>query len=475
MTNTIMIEKPFIFTIFGASGDLAKIKIFPALYELFIQGKMPKNFRIFGFARTAKTDSEFQNEFIETIKEKYPKFDNQTLQKLATHFHYIQGNYDQIADYEKLQKEINKHSKSKTFIKLHYFAVPPTIFETIIENLGKTKHAKDDTRLIIEKPFGVSTDSARKLFHFVGNFFDEGKVYLLDHYLGKFSVQSILNLRHSNRILNQMMKGTEVANIQITAWEDFGVENRFGYFEHMGAFKDMIQSHLLQVLALVSMSIPISNSDASLHREKYSILSAIKFNNAQKNIILGQYETYNDELKKAGLNKNSRTETFAAIRLFIDRESWYKVPIYIRTGKNLHKKSTYITVELKKFAFQTKEEEPNRLIIELQPEPKIRIQINNRFAAENSKEETFSATHAIANIGDSSLPEHANLIIDVINERKINFISFPEVIASWRLADMVEKFTKSKKTPVHIYQNHSKGPTEQHKLTQTDGFKWFEI
>ncbi len=468
------IKDPFVFTIFGASGDLAKLKIFPAIYRLLEQKRMPKDFCIVGYARTPKSRAEFQEEFRQSIKDKIKNVDAKLLKRLIEHVYYFSGSYDDFSSFKEYSKFLKKITKGPRWIKIAYFAVPPTIFEPIIGNLGKLKKSRrEDVRLIIEKPFGTDTESARKLFHFVGNYFDEGKVYLLDHYLGKFSVQSILNLRHSNRIVNLMMKGREVANIQISAFEDFGVQNRFGYYEHMGAFKDMIQSHLLQILSLVSMSIPITNSDASLHREKYSILSAIKFNNAAKNIIAGQYHTYANELKKAGMKSTSPTETFSAIRLFIDRESWYKVPIYIRTGKNLHQKKTYVVVELKKFDFQTRDEEPNRLIIELQPEPKISIQLTNK--QDGAEMAEYTPSHAIACIGDSCLPEHSNLILDVIRERKMNFISFPEVIASWRLTDKIVRFMKSKKVNLHEYKNKSKGPEEQHLLTAMDNFKWYDL
>jgi len=471
--QTNKVKNPFIFTIFGASGDLAKLKIFPAIYKLLENKRMPKDFCIVGFARTKKERREFQEEFRQSLKTGIKKIDSKLLKRLLEHVYYFQGQYDDVESYKEYSRFLRKLSNGQKWMKLNYFAVPPTVFKSIIENLGKTKGKTEDMRLIVEKPFGTDSDSARQLFHFVGNYFDEGKVYLLDHYLGKFAVQSILNLRHSNRIINLMMKGPEVANIQITAFEDFGVENRFGYFNNMGAFKDMIQSHLLQVLSLVCMSIPITYSDASLHREKYSILSAIKFNNALKNIVLGQYETYTKELSKEGFGTKSNTETFSAIRLFIDRESWYKVPIYIRTGKNLHQKKTYIVVELKKFAFQGRNEEPNRLIIELQPEPKINIQLSNQYGREEY--ESISPTHAIACIGDSCLPEHANLILDVIHERKMNFLSFPEVIASWRLADKIVRFMKSKNVKLYKYKNNSTGPKAQHRLTDMDHFKWFDI
>ncbi|MBI4232605.1 hypothetical protein HY605_05205, partial [Candidatus Peregrinibacteria bacterium] len=294
-------------------------------------------------------------------------------------------------------------------------------------------------------------------------------VYLLDHYLGKTAVQSILSLRHSNRILNLMMKGPEVANIQITAFEKVGVTSRAGYFNEVGTIKDMVQSHLLQILALVAMSIPITDKPDSLHREKNNILSALKFNENSKNIVLGQYSSYQ---KEKDIPKNSHTETFVATRLFIDRESWYKTPIYIRTGKKLNEKHTYVVVELTKFGFQPKDEEPNRLIFELQPSERIDIRLVNKHG-ETSKYEEISTSDSLACEGDDCLSEHGLLLLDVIRKRRLHFLSFQEIISSWQLTDSIIRFVKKNKVKPEIYKDHSEGP--KNKLAEMDGFKWFDI
>lgn len=464
------IEKPFVLIIFGASGDLAKLKLFPALYSLMSQHRFPKDFYIVGYARSNKAEQEFHKEFEESIKKNYKEeISNQLLKQLSKNVSYFQGQYDKKTDFIKLREYLLKLTGKKNITTLAYFSVPPTVFKDIIKNLGETKHSKsEDLRLIVEKPFGNDTPSARELFHFVARYFEEDSVYLLDHYLGKTAVNSLLNLRHSNRLLNSMMKGPEINNIQITAFEKIGVSTRGSYFDQVGTIKDMVQSHLLQILALMTMSIPITENAESLHREKYSILSALKFTESKSNIVLGQYESYH---KEKDIPKNSRTETFAALRLFIDRESWYKTPIYIRTGKKLNKKHTYVVVELKKFAFQPKNEEPNRLIFELQPEEKINIRLINRAGlAEHYQEITTS--HSIACTGDDCLPEHGLLLLDVIRKRRVNFLSFPEIIATWELVDSITKFMQKNHIKVEKYKDYSPGPTSQNHLTEIDGFKW---
>lgn len=466
------IEKPFILIIFGASGDLAKLKLFPALYSLAEQKRLPKEFYIVGYARSEMDKKEFQKEFKESIEKSHKKIDKTLLNKLISQVYYFQGKYDKISDFIKFRGFLKEISGNKILKKLAYFSIPPQAFKPVIQNLGKTKlKENEDIRLILEKPFGEDTESARDLFHFAARYFDEEAVYLLDHYLGKSAVQSILHLRHSNRLLNLMIKGPEIANIQITAFEDVGVKDRIGYFEKVGTIKDMIQSHLFQLLSLVTMSIPISENAESLHREKYAILSALKFVESKNNIVLGQYQSYQ---KVKGVPKNSKTDTFAALRLFIDRESWYKTPIYIRTGKRLNKKHTYVTVEIKKFAFQKKSEEPNRIVFELQPDEKINIRLVNKRGL-SSKHEEITTSQSIACQGFDCMPEHALLILDVIKKNRLHFLSFQEIIATWKITDQILKFKEKNNLKIEKYKDGSKGPLLQNHLTEIDGFEWFDI
>jgi glucose-6-phosphate 1-dehydrogenase len=465
------IDKPFVLTIFGASGDLAKLKLFPALYSLAEQKRLPKEYYIVGYARTKMSNQDFHKIFTDSIKKAHKNPDPKIIKSILKHITYFAGQYSRKSDFIEYRNYLKKLKGPKIMMKLAYFSVPPTVFKDIIKNLGDTRRRpNEDLRLIIEKPFGEDTESAEELFHFVARYFHEEAVYLLDHYLGKSAVQSILNLRHANRMLNLMMKGPEVANIQITAFEKLGVESRIGYFDKVGTVKDMIQSHLLQILALVGMSIPISETEESLHREKYTILSALRFIESQKNLVLGQYEGYNSQ---KDVPKSSKTETFAGLRLFIDRESWYKVPIYIRTGKQLHEKHTYVVVELKKFGFQPKEEEPNRIIFELQPNEKINIRLINKHGAK-SNYQSLETSDSIACDGDFCLPEHGLLLLDVVRQKRCNFLSFPEIIATWKIIDKITNFVKKNKPKVEKYKKGSPGPRSQEDLTKLDGFKWFD-
>lgn len=469
------IKTPFIFTIFGASGDLAKIKLFPALYSLAKQKRLPENYRIIGYARTPKTDAEFKKEFKDSIIKKEGKdTDKAVLNNLLKHVRYFPGQYENKKSFTDYRKYLQPVTKGKNCIHLAYFSVPPQAFKPIVRNLAESATSKkEDMRLIIEKPFGSDSKSAEDLYHFISGYYKKEQIYLLDHYLGKSGIQSILNLRHSNRLLNTLLKGKEIANIQISALEDVGVNNRIGYFEQVGIVRDMIQSHLLQVLALITMSIPISERAEDLQREKYSILSAIKVpQSSNDNFVLGQYESYKNY---PGVGKKSRTETFAAIKLLIDRESWFRVPIYIRTGKKLSKKQTYIVVEFKKFAFQKPEDAPNLLIISISPAEKISIQLVNKYRSGEFHYETITTSESIACSGDYCLPEHGILLLDVIQKNRIHFLSFEEILASWKVTEALCKTIHNQKIKVETYMDLSAGPESQHRITGKNGFTWHNL
>lgn len=472
MSLVYRISHPFTLTIFGASGDLAKLKLFPALYSLAEQKRLPSHYAIIGFSRTFKEREQFQQEFAQSIRVKCGRdVDEKILQDLVKHTYYWTGQYDDPESFVRYRRFVESlFPENQKNPHLAYFSVPPQAFQPIIKNLGETrKNPQEDLRLIIEKPFGEDVKTATKLYHFLARYFQEEQIYLLDHYLGKSGVQSILHLRQTNRILHLLLQGREIANIQITAFEDIGITNRVGYFEQVGLIKDMIQSHLLQVLALTTMSIPLQETAASVQREKFSILSALYLPEGPGNVLTGQYQSYYQE---PGVAKDSQIETFAACRLFIDQEQWYNVPIYIRTGKKLSQKKTVVTVEFKKFPFQPEDQQPNLLTIEISPEEKVTIQLMNKYRSGSSSYETVSTSKSIACSGDFCLPEHGLLLLDVIRGNKISFLSFDEILASWGVTEALLERLKSENIKPEVYQDGNFGPLSQHSLPTKDGFAW---
>jgi len=473
-TMLYKIEKPFVFNLFGASGDLAKIKIFPALYSLAEQKRFPKEFWIFGYSRTAKSDQEFREEFRKSVM-KGKDINEKILDELLEHVFYFNGQYDEASDYERFCQELLKKSGNKKITVINYLAVPPTAFPGIIKNLSPLrKKVGDDIRVVIEKPFGHDEKSARKLFHRVSMHFPPHRVFLLDHYLGKEAVQSILALRYANGILNTLLNGRLIANIQITAYEDLSVANRISYFDQVGIIKDMIQSHLLQLLSLLTMELPVEQESSSIHREKIAVLSALKYRGFERAMILGQHETYQ---KIEGVKKGSKTPTFAALRLFIDRQDWYKVPIYIRTGKMLNKKHTYVVVEFKKHPFQAnnKDVQPNKLILELQPHERLHLKLYTKIGGNRHEFHDLTTSESIACFGDDCLPEHGRLLLNVFQNDQSNFLSFEEIIATWKFTDKLLSCCENRDVQLVEYKDYSTGPEEQNRITSNDGFHWHEV
>lgn len=467
------LKKPFNFVIFGASGDLAKIKLFPALYELALQKRLPQKYLIMGFARSRMSDAEFRKSFHDSIVQKYAeKTDKKVLAALLENLKYHAGEYDRSADFAAMAEAMRKVHK-KPVETVAFFSVPPGVYHPIIENLARNKKAMGSSlKIILEKPLGDDEKSARELFHFVTGFFDEKDVFLLDHYLGKVPVQSILPLRFNNTILNVLLKGNFIANIQINALENLGIEERAGYFENVGIVKDMVQSHLLQILALITMSIPIQQNHKAIKREKMHILSSLRYGSKECAVVLGQYKSYRRE---NGVAKNSGTPTFVAIRGHIDLEKWYGVPFYIRTGKKMDHKHTYITIEFQKPSLgRERGIDANRLIIELAPEEKIQIRLLDTHGKMLKGGKALVSTDSLACEGGACLPEHARLILDAFAGDQTYFISFEEVIASWQFIDRImERIRKDKIKPLP-YADGGEGPEAQHALPACDHFKWYD-
>lgn len=474
MNEHTTIHEPFTLTIFGASGDLASLKVFPAIFALVEQKRFAADYCIIGYARTALNQEEFRNKFSESVRKNYKEewgdYQEKILQECLSHIHYFSGQYDNVDDfsaYEKVKKDL---CNTKKHTQLLYFSVPPSTYGTIAENIAKTAEDLASVRLIIEKPFGEDEVSARKLFHRLTEYFREDQLYLLDHYLGKKPVQSIVAMRHSNRILNTMLRGDEVANLQISALESLGVGNRVGYYNASGTLKDMVQSHLLQLLALLAMSIPVRNTADNIRREKASVLQAVEFIPGPDSLCIGQYNEYRGEHESV---QDSNTPTFIAVKLHINRERWHNVPILLRTGKRLFERHTYMSAELKKFSFQSPDDQPNRIVIEFSPNEQISIDLVNELG-ESSRATPINASHSLSCTGDSCLPEHGLLLLDVLRSEKKFFLSIEEILACWRIVDQIQAYIDTKEVALEFYASGSSGPEGQQRLVEGSVQYWFD-
>jgi|GEM_PF-3384687 len=444
--------------IFGATGDLASLKLFPATYELFKHQQLPDNFQIIGYGRSSVSEKDFRKTFTESVSKKFGK-DPKFLEELLEHVYYFQGQYDQVEDFEKLNKYCQSFARQSH--QIAYFSVPPSVFENIVGNLAVTlKKSAESLKIVVEKPFGVNEQTAEHLFKLISANFEEKDVFLLDHFLGKRPIQSILKLRLENNAINMMIKGSEIARIKIEASEKNDAGKRVGYYDQVGAIKDMVQSHLLQILALITMEIPADLSLESLQREKQNILSAIGFSKKKKDIVIGQYEGY---LLADGVPEKSHTETFVEMNLYIDRREWFDVPIVIKTGKKLAHDITRAVIEFKKMPSQDAQVEANQLVFEMKPGESLSLKLVQRATLKNPdgavQYETVELEHGLGCKVDFCLGDYASLLNDVLRGEKTYFLSYPEIVAAWKVIDSVEQTISKEKIKPIIYEGGSDGPS----------------
>lgn len=344
-------EQAALFTIFGGTGDLAKRKLYPSLFRLYRKGNLAEHFAVIGTARRPWSDDHYREIVRETIKDIAPT--EEEAEEFSNHFYYLSHNVNDTEHYDQL-KELSDQLDDKYSLKgnrIYYLAMAPQFFGTIVNHL-KSQEILTSTgynRLVIEKPFGFDYDSANELNNQIRKVFPEQDIFRIDHYLGKEMIQNISVIRFANNIFESLWNNRYIENVQITFSEALGVEDRGGYYEHSGALKDMVQNHILQVVALLAMEVPTSFSNKSIREEKVKVLQAIRRYDSEEvlqNFVRGQYDAgmlddkkfvaYHDE---PNVSEDSLMETFVAGKFLIDNFRWSGVPFYVRTGKRMTEKA----------------------------------------------------------------------------------------------------------------------------------------
>ncbi|MDP9146591.1 MAG: glucose-6-phosphate dehydrogenase [Acidobacteriota bacterium] len=490
--------EPCAVVLFGASGDLAKRKVVPALYDLAMHQSLGPRYVIVGFARTAMTDEKFQNslgEAAKSISEVGP-IDSKQWDEFASNLHYCQGDYDNPDAYTRLATTLAELD-SKNDIggnRLFYLSTPPEVYPHIVEQLGKAGLARPSSpdswvRIIIEKPFGRDLASARELNTTVLDVFEEKQVYRIDHYLGKDTVQNLLVLRFGNGIFEPLWNRNYVDHVQITASETLGVERRGGFYETTGALRDMIQSHVLQLTSLVAVEPPASFDATSVRNEKLKVLQSIRPFNLEmvaQAVVRGQYTAgqvggkpvpgYRQE---QGVNPHSRTETFVAAKLVIDNWRWAGVPFYLRTGKRLAKRSTEIVIEFRRaphMVFRERHLEPNRLVLNIQPDEGVSVSfVAKRPGTEMSIGNVNMDFKYKEGFGEAPRSAYATLLNDCVRGDATLFDRGDNVEAAWALIDpILDVWTAAKSATVPQYTSGSWGPHESDLLLERDGRRWYD-
>src|SRR5215204_4228852 len=341
---------PTSIVIFGASGDLTQRKLVPSLFNLYLKGRMPKQFRIVGYGNTAFSDDQFRTHLEEGVKQ-FASFEFKADEwaAFASNLGYQQGRYTDLADFKKLGTLL-KNWEISSGNRIYYMATPPGVFPNIIDLLGLTDQLTEYNgwrRVVIEKPFGTDFASARSLNEQIHKTLNENQIYRIDHYLGKETVQNILVTRFANTIFEPLWNRNYINHVEITVAETVGVEHRAKFYDKVGILRDMFQNHLLQLLMLVAMEPPISFEATALRNEKVKVLTAItpmKEDEIINATVRGQYKGYREE---EGTAPNSTTPTYGAVQLFVNNWRWQGVPFYLRSGKSLKEKLSQVTIEFK--------------------------------------------------------------------------------------------------------------------------------
>src|SRR5271155_1942574 len=489
--------EPCAVVLFGASGDLAKRKVIPAMYDLACHNSLGSRYVIVGFARTAMSDEQFRattGEAAKTMSE-LGAVDPKQWDEFASCLYYSSGYSADPQAYEHLAKRLAELEAEKKLggNRLFYLSTPPEVYPHIVEQLGRAGLSRATSpnswvRIIIEKPFGRDLASAKELNKVVLNVFEEKQVYRIDHYLGKDTVQNLLVLRFGNGIFEPLWNRNYVDHVQITAAETLGVERRGGFYESAGALRDMIQSHVLQLTSLVAVEPPASFDANAVRNEKLKVLQSIRPFDLQmvaQGVVRGQYAPgtlngnpaagYRDE---PGVNPNSRTETFVAMRLLIDNWRWAGVPFYLRTGKRLAKRTTEIMIQFKRaphIVFRERDVEANRLVLNIQPDEGISVSFGAKKPGPDMAIGNVTMNFSYREgFGDGARSAYSTLLGDCVRGDATLFDRGDSVEAAWALVDpILDVWSAAKTATVPQYPAGSWGPRESDVLLEREGRQWF--
>ena len=485
-----------ILVIFGASGDLTARKLLPALLDLYCQDLMPDSFAILGVSRTKYSDESFREKMVDRINHFTEDLDVtiQEIKNFAKHLYYQPIDTSNSEDYDKVKSKLNDLDKklktNSNFI--FYLSTPPSLYSIIpdfIAQKGLNKSKSGWRRLIIEKPFGYDLDSALALNDNLLKNYNEDQLYRIDHYLGKETVQNLLVTRFSNGIYEPLWNRNFIDHVEITSAESLGVGSRGGYYDKSGALRDMVQNHILQMVGLVAMEPPSSLNSSSIRNETLKVFQSfrpIKEDEVHKMAIRGQYvaskirgEGVNGYREEDGVDPTSRTETYAAIKFYIDNWRWGGVPFYIRTGKRLPTKVTEIVIHFKKtphYLFARKEEGEacNQLIIRIQPDEGILLKFGMKVPGAGFNVQNVNMDIKYSDLNDAKLPTaYERLLLDAMLGDSTLFSRGDAVVEAWKfLAPVQQAWESDKNAKIHGYPAGTWGPEKADELIEKEGVTW---
>ena len=467
---------PSALVIFGVTGNLSQHMLLPALYHLERENLLPEQFHIIGIFRRDVTVAQLFEAAIPEIESDGQAVDHSVLDRLLHRIHSVHMDSTEAGHYDRLTDKLAELDEAAgvPLNHLFYLAVPPNIFKTVIGNLahaGLNKPAGERaSRLLIEKPFGDDLDSATNLISFVSEHFQEDQIFRIDHFLAKETAQNILTFRLSNPLIEAIWNRQFIDHIEITAAEQIDIQGRAAFYESMGALRDVMQNHLMQLLALVMMEYPQDMTATAIHDEKQRLFDSIMpidLNRVDEVAVRGQYEGYRDE---AG-NPDSKVETFSAIKLSVDNSRWDGVPVLLRTGKALATKTTEIVVVFKDRT--NRDLEDNRLVIRIQPNEGISLHLLAKKPGFNGDLQPVNMDFSYSNSFDGHQPAaYQRVLVDAMRGDRSLFASSDEVLSSWRiLQPIIDAWKASDEAPMP-YAKGSWGPDAADDLAARSAAKW---
>jgi glucose-6-phosphate 1-dehydrogenase len=480
--------EPCALTIFGASGDLTQRKLIPALYALAFRDLLPANFGVVGVARTDMSDEDFREKMRQAVVEHArDEFRQDVWDELAGGFRYVATDFAEKGGDEHVVKCLNTLDAERGTAgnRLYYLAVPPSAIETIVVAMGQRRATGGWTRLVVEKPFGHDLEGARHLNEVIRTYFDESEIFRIDHYLGKETVQNMLVLRFANGIFEPIWNRQFVDHVQISVAESLGIEGRSDFYEQAGAIRDIVQNHLLQLVALTAMEPPIDFSAESVRNEKVKVLKAMH-TPGPKHVVRGQYgpgyvegEEVIGYREEEGVTPDSMTETYVAAKLFVDNWRWADTPFYIRTGKRLPRRETTIAIQFKRAPhppFELDAEEalrPNVLLVHVQPDEGVSLAISAKVPGQGMTIRTVHMDFLYGGAFRTGLPEaYERLILDCMLGDATLFTRADEVEEQWALIDAMVAPWKRDRPSFPNYAAGTWGPAAAEELVHRDGRSW---
>ncbi|KAJ0260868.1 Glucose-6-phosphate 1-dehydrogenase 2 [Hirschfeldia incana] len=481
-------------TVVGASGDLAKKKIFPALFALYYEDCLPEHFTIYGYSRSKMTDAELRNMVSKTLTCRIDKRANcgEKMEEFLKRCFYHSGQYDSQEHFTELDKKLKEHEAGRISNRLFYLSIPPNIFVDAVKCASSSaSSASGWTRVIVEKPFGRDSETSAALTKSLKQYLEEDQIFRIDHYLGKELVENLSVLRFSNLIFEPLWSRQYIRNVQFIFSEDFGTEGRGGYFDHYGIIRDIMQNHLLQILALFAMETPVSLDAEDIRNEKVKVLRSMR-PIQMEDVVIGQYKshtkggvTYPGYTDDKTVPKDSLTPTFAAAALFIDNARWDGVPFLMKAGKALHTRRAEIRVQFRHVPGNLYnrnttgcdlDKATNELVIRVQPDEAIYLKINNKVPGLGMRLDRSNLNLLYSARYSKEIPDaYERLLLDAIEGERRLFIRSDELDAAWSLFTPLLKEIEEKKRIPEYYPYGSRGPVGAHYLAAKHKVQWGDM